>query len=352
VLRAAIGLAAVAKGVDLMPRLADARMELAGLEVPASLGPLVMTLWLALALALAVGLGSRAAALGLAALTAFLIAVADLYSNHLYFLGTLTLLLGLTDCGAAVSVDARLRGASRERVSRLPVTLIQTQVSVVYLFSALAKVNSDFVPGNTIFLHLQSAWAAPDVDALARVPVFMGMAVGAILLEVFIAFALWFARTRPVAFGAGLALHAGMVLVLSQGALGFARLTLFAFLTLSCFLLFLDVPPGGRRLVWDEGSRGSAALARWCLRLDWLGALRPAGGGDVRAGGDGAPALALVEPDGRVHEGFEALRRVLAVLPVSFLWAPYLGLPPLRALGGRAFRALASRGRGHVAVAR
>lgn len=334
VFRAAVGAAALAKGVDLAIALQGRSLASGDLEVPAQLGPLVATTWLATATGLMLGLRPRACAVAIVALTAFLFAFADLYSNHGYLLATLALLLALTDCGAAFSLDARL-GHTRERVASLGVTLIRVQISVIYAFSALAKVNQDFLPGNSLYYHARHAFAVPEAGMIGWAPLFAGMAVGAILLELFLAAGLWFARVRPAAFVIGLALHGGMVLILSQGIRGVTRLTIFAVLALSCCLLFLDVPPRGRTVVWDGSRPWCATWVRWVQRLDWLGALRfvPDEAGDYVHGG--RPGIALVDLEEERHTGFEAVRRILEVLPVSFLWAPVLGLAPVRALGRR-----------------
>lgn len=348
VFRALVGLAALVKGIDVATSLEGRRLAWAGVEVAPQVGPLVATVWLVAAAGLLVGYRCRLCALAIAGLTAVVFAFAGLYSNHGYFLGTLALLLAFSDSGAAFSLDARL-GRGGERVTRLGVTLIRVQISVVYAFSALSKLNQDFLLGNTLYYHAREAVALPDAGTVAYVPLFVGLAVGAILLELFVAAGLWIARARPAAFVVGLALHAGMVLILSQRPLGFVRLTIFAVLALSCYLLFLDVPARRRVLVWDESCSVCSAFVRWLGRLDWLGAVRTVrlseseecrrAGIDPAAAGEG---LYLVALDGTVHSGFAAVRRVLEVLPISFLWAPLLGLAPIRAVGGRAFRAAAA----------
>jgi uncharacterized membrane protein YphA (DoxX/SURF4 family) len=278
VFRVAIGVAAVVKGFEIAARLARKEtIEWAGVELPTELWLLFAGFWLVAAVALLVGSRSRLAALAIAGLTAFFILFANLYSNHLYFLGTLALLLSLTDCGAYASVDCWRTGI-REQVPRLPVTLIQIQVSAVYLFSAIGKINDYFVPGNAIFYGGQAAIVPPDLEPVAYVPLFMGMAVAAILLELFIGAGLWFDRVRPAVFGTGLALHTGMILMLAETPRGFVRLGIFALLALSCYLLFVQAPPRARVVVWDEGcsfcrpgsagssdSTGSAPSGSW----DW-----------------------------------------------------------------------------------
>lgn len=359
VFRAAIGVAAVAKGIDLANELASGlRMEWAGVELPTELSPLVAALWFVAAVALLLGYRSRLAALAVAGLTAFFILFTHLYANHFYLLGTLALLLSLTDCGAYGSLDSRRRGI-REQVPQLPVTLIQIQISVVYLFSALSKVNEEFLPGSALFHLAQEAVVPPDLEPFAYVPLFMGIAVGVVVLELFIAVGLWFDRVRPAVFGIGLALHTGMILILSDRFRFAGRLMVFALLALSCYLLFIKAPPRARVVVWDDSCSFCSTWVRWFKRLDWLGAFRFVGLNDVEeyrhlgvTPESAAEAVQLVELDGRIYGGFEAVRRVLQVLPLSFLWAPYLGLPPVRALGDRAYRAVAARRTCQIAYAR
>ena len=359
VFRAAIGVAAVVKGVDIAFRLRhEEKIWWEAVGLPTELLPLFLGLWFLAALALLVGYRSRFAALTIAGLTAFFIRFSDVYGNHFYLLGTLALLLSLSDCGAYASLDSRRRGI-REQVPRLPVTLIQIQISVVYLFSAIGKFNTDFVPGNVLFYRGQNAFMLPDLEPVAFVPLFMGMAVGAIGLELFIAVGLWFDRVRPAVFALGLALHTGMIVILSDDLPRFARLVLFAFLAFACYLLFVKAPLHARVVVWDDSCSFCSTWVRWFKRLDWLGAFRFVGLNDVEeyrhlgvTPESAAEAVQLVELDGRIHGGFEAVRRVLQVLPLTFLWAPYLGLRPVRAIGDRAYRAVAARRTCQIAYAR
>ena len=86
---------------------------------------------------------------------------------------------------------------------------------------------------------------------------------------------------------------------------------------------------------------------RWARRLDWLGVLRYVGNeeeevlaanGITREAAD--EALHLVDGDGN-HVGYDAVRRAAEVLPLTFLWAPLLGLPPVRWVGIRVYRRVA-----------
>jgi hypothetical protein len=56
-----------------------------------------------------------------------------------------------------------------------------------------------------------------------------------------------------------------------------------------------------------------------------------------------ARALQIVLPSGRGRGGFAAVTAVAEILPVSYLWAPLLRLPPLAAMGEAAYRRVAAR---------
>jgi hypothetical protein len=276
-----------------------------------------------------------------AALTGWLIVFTGLYTAPLYLLGLLAVLLAASQCGASVSLDARRFGA-QERVPGAAVTLIRVQISVVYLFAAIAKLNWDFLSGNVVFLGARGSVLAPDLDSVAHPALFATLAVATIALELFIAGGLWVRAARPAVFAAGLAMHIGMVLMLGRAAT-LAGLAVFALLMLSSYLLFLDLPARRHLVLWDEGSGAVSALVRWLRRLDWLHVHDFAGSRpgdhwpDRIAPGQprGILPLRLVDGEGHTHVGFEALRRILGLLPLTFLWAPGLALRPVNAAGRR-----------------
>lgn len=112
---------------------------------------------------------------------------------------------------------------------------------------------------------------------------------------------------------------------------------------------FTENRSGPYLLIWDDNCTFCRSWIVWFRRLDWLGVLRFEGSsnGDALA----AAGVSKEEADrevklviaGRVYGGFDAVRRVLEVLPVSFIWAPLLRLKPARWLGDRLYRAVAAR---------
>jgi predicted DCC family thiol-disulfide oxidoreductase YuxK len=104
-----------------------------------------------------------------------------------------------------------------------------------------------------------------------------------------------------------------------------------------------------RTVVWDDSC---SFCRRWVLlfhRLDALGGLhfvgssRPeafAGTGITREAAD--EAMQLVEPDGVVRSGFDAVRGIVAVLPFGYLVAAVMGWPGIRQSGHHLYRKVAA----------
>jgi vitamin K-dependent gamma-carboxylase len=99
----------------------------------------LLATWVAAALLFAVGWRTRAAGSALAVICLYIVLLDEqLYSNHLYLLAMLCVLLVLADAGAVWSIDAwrqrRRREASliaSDNVPAWPVFLLNTQVSSV-----------------------------------------------------------------------------------------------------------------------------------------------------------------------------------------------------------------------------
>ena len=104
-----------------------------------------------------------------------------------------------------------------------------------------------------------------------------------------------------------------------------------------------------RTVVWDDSCSFCRRWVALFRRLDALGALhfvgssRPeafAGTGVTREAAD--EAMQLVEPDGKVRSGFDAVRGIVAVLPFGYLVAPVMALPGIRQSGHYLYRKVAA----------
>lgn len=222
--------------------------------------------WLSLvvlaAVALVLGVMHRVAgvvlALGLFAMFAW---EQQTYSNHAMLCGWLALWLA---CSRADAVWSWPRAAGPAPTVRFgDQVLLMTQLSVCYLATALIKVDPGFLSGEVLATYL-------------RVPVPGGLlpvlAVGAVTIELFVWWGLWWARTRRAAAVLGVLLHLSIPVMLHNPA----PLVLFSALCLVLYPLFFagagaPVPqrgaassrssstnPSEERTTRQEGSRSSA----------------------------------------------------------------------------------------------
>jgi hypothetical protein len=237
--RIIVGLAATASGLEilfLLPRALDPsflQLPLLPLlpRLPQSMDPGFVALWMVCGLLVSAGLAARPAALILIALISYLLLLdQQLYSNHHYLLLLELLFLALAQSDATWSVVARQRGQAPHSIPGWPILLLQFQISAVYLFSALSKINPAFLTGSV----LSSVVAIP----LPLPPVVL--AILTILAEAYLAFALWQRRLRLSAMLIGLGLHSSIVVSMgAASAFEAYQLAVFSCLICAPYLLFL-----------------------------------------------------------------------------------------------------------------
>ncbi len=328
-----LGIASLFKAVHLALTLPfgafvrdEAWSDLAGTAV-------LFTAWCVLALLLALGRSAHLAAPGLLLLAIFFIAALNQYKNHFYLLSILLLLATL----ALFLAERDVR--SGPQVTGWPVMLLRIQLTIVFVFTAVAKSNVEFVSGLVAFDLLdRSILLHPfQVDALYNASILVPASVALIAIELFIGIGIWFARVRGVIFTAILPLHT-MMLFLAPDARELVGIVVFALLSGSMYLLFLEMPGPKPTLSWDERCVQCSAVAARLGKLDRLGVLEfdPQPCVDHRAdAADNHHALTL-QTRGKRRVGWSAARATLSWAPATFLLAPWLALPGLRALGTRA----------------
>jgi vitamin K-dependent gamma-carboxylase-like protein len=211
-------------------------------------------------LLLGLGLFARPAIAALLLLQGYVFFADQLnFRNHPYFFLLVLLLLLFSPCDEALSLKRvwdKARGRTIPGDGYLgpvrPVTaqrLIQMQVSIVYFYAALHKVNGWFLSGNGLEQALTDdlfhGWSGDALRALlsehalaslrdllaADTPIRLA-AWGAVATELFLAFGLWFRRTRPLALALGIPLHLGIAFAM--------HIRMFSLATISSYLLFLD----------------------------------------------------------------------------------------------------------------
>ena len=186
---------------------------------------LPVILWIPLAVLTGAGIAPRIVGGLLGTSMAFLL-LGDqrTYSNHLYLLILIVLLLSLLP-------SSRQQGTFHT----WPVDLLRCQASVLYGFGALAKLTPAYLTGWMMAGTLDRNWWSWIPPWEAAPLLFAAVAVVSILVEAWIAFALWSARFRRSAVVLGVALHLGCFLVLRDVKLD---LIVFGLASLSLYPLF------------------------------------------------------------------------------------------------------------------
>jgi uncharacterized membrane protein YphA (DoxX/SURF4 family) len=216
--------------------------------------PLFIGLWLCAALAFMLGLGTRLCGAILTLSLAYtLFFDQQLYSNHLYLAMLVVLLLTIAESGARFSLDAR-RSGSHDLILEWPILLLKIQISIVYFYAALLKVNPQYLSG----AMLASFWPFNELAALPggwlSVQILPFLAVASILTELFLAVALWVPRLRWLALAIGVGFHL-MIIYTGGSTPGVPDIpfAIFALVTVAPYVLFFDFPA---RRVAVEGYSG------------------------------------------------------------------------------------------------
>ena len=208
--------------------------------LPAASVRVFILFWVLAAIAFVIGWKTRIAGAVLACAIAYpLMLDQQLYSNHLYLLLLIVVLLTIADSGAAISMGAGQ--AEPATVRGWPIWLLKVQVSIVYIFSAIAKVTPQYLSGEVLTESLKQ-YGFFTVPMAWRVPVAMKLlAIVAILMELFVGFGLWSRRLRPVAVIAGVLFHTFIIAALDSSRLS---LSIFALEMFAVYLLFFDSHAG------------------------------------------------------------------------------------------------------------
>jgi hypothetical protein len=195
---------------------------------PAPSSELVLALFglsLCASIAMVLGMAGRVPAMIVAMTTATVLLLdQQTYSNHLVLLMMLSLFLGLSGSAQAWSVS---RSPRQAEIPYWPAFLIKSQISILYAWTAIAKINPQYLSGEVLGTFMQP-WVAVPEGLLPTA------AILSIMAEGFLAIALWVKKTRKVAFVVGAGLHIGIVVVMDTPA----PLIGFGLLMLSGYVLF------------------------------------------------------------------------------------------------------------------
>lgn len=196
-----------------------------------------------------------------------------------------------------VIVLAALTAAPRDVGPGWPLWLLRIEASVVYGASGLSKLfDHDWFDGTVSWarvVRVQGQVPGFAVSLLTDRSFHTGAAKVIIFTELFIAFGLWFSRTRLVAVWVAVAFHLAIAVT--------ADVEVFSILGIAALVIWATPSTGDRTAVIPQ------PWARVADHLDWLGRFR------IEQG----PALQVVDRDGRVLTGRTAAVLVLSRLPMT-----------------------------------
>ena len=189
------------------------------------------------AIAMTVGWHSRfAAILVFVLITSFYRRAAYIFNAGDAIITIVALILALSCCGAALSLDQRRRTGSfwsAQTLAPWPIRLLQVQLSLIYLVSVQAKLSGgkSWADGSAVFY----AWRTDGRWALLPTPEWLSanailvnaLTWGTLVIELAIAVLVWNRRWRFWVLAAGVVMHVTMMLNMNVGFFSVAMFVLY-----------------------------------------------------------------------------------------------------------------------------
>lgn len=218
----AFGALCLLKSVDLAVRAPDAVGE--------PVAALLLAAWIPAAAALTLDHHVRKAGVAIAALVAITLwSSMDLFNQHFVLMAWIGIFIAILD-------------------GPLLALVLRVQLTIVYGFGALAKLNPWFLSGDTLAWHAGERLPVPD-------QAWMPLAFAVVATEGWLAFGLWWRRTRVVSMMLGVVLHLGIVVGMATSVDSLVRMIVFNGL---CVVLYLAFVPDGR-----YGTQRHSAQVSW-----------------------------------------------------------------------------------------
>ena len=280
-------------------------------NAPAGLYVALLWIGVAAAVLMTVGLWSRTATWAAFAVVAYNLFLSETHFHHnRAFLVILLAGVALCDNGRALSLDALRRPPSDDLGLVWPMWLLRFEAAAVYFASGFSKlIDPDWLGGrvlhdravryqNEVREALGDALADPVLEVVTARAFHWVLSPAAVATELFIAFGLWFRRTRLAAVWVAVAFHVGIEVT--------AHVQVFSVIAIGALALWAVPSTRDRTLVTPS---------RWVRWLDWMARF------DITV----APGASwcMVDRDGTVLEGQQARQFVWTRLPATFLFSRF-----------------------------
>ena len=278
-------------------------------NAPAGLYVALLWVGVAAAVLMTVGLWSRTATWVTLAVVAYNFFLSETHFRHnRAFLIILLAGVALCDNGRVLSLDARRRPAPDDRGLLWPVWLLRFEAAAIYFASGFSKlIDPDWVGGRVMHDRtlryqddardvLGDTLGDPILEVLTAQAFQWVLSPVAVVTELFIAFGIWFRRTRLAAVWVAVAFHIGIEVS--------AQVEVFSVIAIGALAIWAVPSTRDRTLVTPS---------RWVKWFDWMARF------DITV--DPGASWRMVDRDGTVLEGGEARQFVRTRLPVTFLFS-------------------------------
>lgn len=284
-------------------------------NAPAGLYVALLWIGVAAAVLMTVGLWSRTATWVTLAVVAYNFFLSETHFRHnRAFLIILLAGVALCDNGRVLSLDARRRPPPDDRALLWPVWLLRFEAAAIYFASGFSKlIDPDWVGGRVMHDRtlryqgeardvLGEALGDPILEVLTARAFQWVLSPVAVATELFIAFGIWFRRTRLAAVWVAVAFHVGIEVS--------AQVEVFSVIAIGALAIWATPSTRDRILITPSG---------WVRWFDWTARFDIT----VVAGA----SWRMVDRDGTVLEGQQARQFVRTRLPATFLFSWFWRYP-------------------------
>lgn len=300
-----------------------------------------------LAILFTLGLYTRIVGPLLATLCTYTFLLSQLtYHHHMQLLVIALIIVGFARSNEYLSLVAfRLKKSSviPDRPV-LPIRLLQIQVGFLYFGSLVGKLNTGWFDGTALHAFLENGDIAGHFATIAFSMLNTQLvSIGIITTVAFLAIGLWIPRLKKASLYVGMCLHICIIIMMD--------IYMYSALMFVLYIAFVHPRPRQYTVLYDGLCLMCNRARTFVTPFDWLQRITFVDIYDAQAVSMlkfPAPAqevlltdMYLIDASGHEHRGFYAWRKIITLLPLTFLFSPLLYIPGIPTLGEKIYRHIA-----------
>jgi predicted DCC family thiol-disulfide oxidoreductase YuxK len=227
------------------------------------------------------------------------------------------------------------------------------QLSIVYFFAALAKINYDFLSGaslNFFYLSTNNLYKYESVLG-ASDSLYLLISITSILIEAFLSFAFWIPKVKSIALAVGITFHTLMLIFLSEDQNVFLELVTFMLIMYFLMNFFWIADYQKVYIIWDDTCSFCAKFISILVKLNLNNVITFIGSSNkMQIENFNIPEMDLLNSIQLVNEnnsvrvqGYDAIIYALKLNPITLSINPFMNFRPIRSIGKRVYRHVADR---------